>query len=286
MATALPQAERLTAPFNWFGGKSMLAKWIIGYLPDCKTYVEPYAGSAAVLWARRPTAVEVLNDIDGEIVNVYHVLQDPTTFQLLHHKLEFTPYSRAEFGRAIEIGKSADTDSVTRAWAFIVRHRQGFSGEGKTIGQWSRDKVGRRSATSWARSNAALSGFHARLRNVQIESQNALDCVGYWDSPGTTFYLDPPYVMATRASHGYRHEVDDDHHAALVARLLAIEGAAVLSGYDTPIYARLLEAGWHKVARPVVAHSMGRKKAANSGAEHTARTECLWVSPNKQRSLF
>lgn len=257
MATVLPQAERLPAPFRWMGGKGRLAPWVVEHLPPGEVYVEPYAGSAAVFWNRRPSPVEVLNDLDGNIVNLYRVLQDRGLWAELEHRLTFTPYSREEFRRAIAIGHEPTPDPVTNAWAFFVRQNQGFGGfSDQTPGRWGRTfdpaALGNKCTTNYQARIAKLERWHARLRGCVIESVDAVECVRLWDSPRTTFYLDPPYPAATRSKTGkYWHEMDDDHHAALVARLLSIEGAAVLSGYDNPIYAPLLAAWWTQLRRGV-----------------------------------
>ena len=100
---AIPEPTRTMAPFRWPGGKGHLAKWVVSYLPrNAKVYVEPYAGAASVLWhLPEPYPIEVLNDLDERIVNLFRVLQDREKFEELLHRLVWTPYARSEFVRAL-----------------------------------------------------------------------------------------------------------------------------------------------------------------------------------------
>jgi len=68
----------LAAPFPYFGGKRRAAPRIWQALGDPSGYVEPFAGSAAVLLARPPfkgRRVETLNDADGWLVNAWRAIQ-------------------------------------------------------------------------------------------------------------------------------------------------------------------------------------------------------------------
>ena len=63
-------------------GKKRLAKRLVAMLPPLRTYVEPFAGSAAVLFEKQPAEVEAINDADQEIVQAYRAIQ-----RLTKHKL-------------------------------------------------------------------------------------------------------------------------------------------------------------------------------------------------------
>ncbi len=132
-----PTAFYVTISVAW--GKGNLVKWIIRYIPQGRIYVEPFAGAASVFWhLPKPFEVEVINDIDADVVNMYKTLKDSYKFQILSHRLFATPYSRAEFGRAIQMLKTAAINDIDRAWAFFVRQNQGFSGFGVNESNWSR----------------------------------------------------------------------------------------------------------------------------------------------------
>ena len=61
-------------PFTYFGGKTSIAPQIAALLPAHEHYVEPFAGSLAVLLAKRPSPMETVNDLDGDIVTRTEVL--------------------------------------------------------------------------------------------------------------------------------------------------------------------------------------------------------------------
>jgi DNA adenine methylase len=286
---AIPKPSRVIAPVQWYGGKGALAARIVPLIPPGKVYVEPYCGAASIFWHIPPREVEVLNDLHSELVTLFRVMQDRKQLDELTHRLAWTPYARAEFRRAREMEGQLGLSDVDRAWAFFVRQNQGFSGIAKTEGNWSRAFTSQRGmavpANSWRGRLASIAVWHDRLSRVQIDSIDALQCIRYWDSPDTVFYLDPPYVHATRSKgkrSEYRHEQDDEHHRQLVELLLGIEGQAVLSGYDSPIYRPLDEAGWHvhriETACRAATRGRGSKlRGAGAALQHAKRTEVLWI---------
>jgi len=86
--------------FGWYGGKYSHLEWLLPLLPQAHHYCEPFGGSAAVLLNRQPAPVETYNDLDGEVVNFFRVLREQKD-ELLY-AIGMTPFSRAEFGQAIE----------------------------------------------------------------------------------------------------------------------------------------------------------------------------------------
>lgn len=262
--------------FAWYGGKAVLAKKIVPYIPRARVYVEPYCGAASIFWNIDPMPIEVLNDLNEEIVGLYRVLQDTQQFKELKHKLKWTPYSRAEFRKAIA---TKTEDTVEKAWAFFVKMNQGFSGKANKESDWSKDKLKRCKSKTWCQKVDALHRFRERLSNVQIDCGDAVEVVKCWDSFDTVFYLDPPYVHRTRTFRkDYAYECDDKHHERLVSRLLQLKGKAVLSGYENEIYKPLEDAGWKRVDFQVVCN------ATNSIREQ--RTETLWIKDKTSKKKY
>lgn len=58
----------------WMGGKRRMAKHILPEFPEHECYVEPFCGGAAIFFMKEPSKVEVINDFDGEVVNLYRVV--------------------------------------------------------------------------------------------------------------------------------------------------------------------------------------------------------------------
>jgi len=262
---------------RWHGGKWMLAPWIIEHLPPHRIYVEPYGGGCSVLLRKPRSYAEVYNDLDGEVVNFFRVLQSPQAPELVR-LLELTPFAREEFHRAYE----PTADPLERARRMAIRSHMGFGSDaaGKGIGKWERPGTGFRAnsnrsgttpARDWMNYPPVLRSIIARLRGVVIEHRDAVECMAQHDSPDTLYYVDPPYVHETRSKQRgtYAHEMTDADHARLLDYLRGVRGAVVLSGYRHPLYDAL---GWERVER----------KAYADGAR--ARTECLWLNPRAAES--
>jgi len=284
--------------FFWYGGKGLLFRKILPYLTTShNVYVEVYGGGASVLLNKPPSPIEVLNDIDSEVVNIFRVAQDEAKFRELKHRLEWTLYSREEFVKALDIVQNETiTDPVLRAWAFFVAQNQGFSGKdsrSSSEGSWARAfNINRNRATAFANKVSKLDLIRKRLKNVQVDNTDAIACIQYWDSPDTLFYLDPPYIHDTRKTkEAYHHEADDNHHCQLVDTLLAIKGQAVLSGYAHEIYEPLLQNGWHKVEIDTVCHAAVKARGSKlqgegSARQHVRRVEVLYLKLRNETLLF
>src|SRR5205823_285703 len=72
-----------SAPFAWYGGKAYYAKWIIGHFPKHRVYIEPFGGAANILLRKRPSEVEIFNDLDERVINFFRVLRSPRQFEEL-----------------------------------------------------------------------------------------------------------------------------------------------------------------------------------------------------------
>ena len=53
-----------------------MAKRILNSFPEHTCYVEPFCGGAAIFLKKRPSKSEVINDIDGELINLYRCIQN------------------------------------------------------------------------------------------------------------------------------------------------------------------------------------------------------------------
>ncbi|GIW61137.1 MAG: DNA methyltransferase [Patescibacteria group bacterium] len=284
--------KRTMAPFMSFGGKGNMLNVILKNLPShgVHVYCEPFCRAASLFWAlpKRYT-IEVLNDIDGLVVNLFRVLQDPGKFEELMHKIVCTPYSYDEYNKARGILQDPNADDFSRAWAFFTASNQGFSGEYDTPGQWSRHFTSSsgdiaRGPDSWNKRKKLLIYFHERLQGVQIDCRDAIEVIPYWDTPETFFYCDPPYVLSTRTRGGYEFEMTDEQHAQLVEVLLNVKGMVMLSGYENEVYKKLEDEGWKTIKVNTVAHAAGATrmnnlKGTHSKQEKMKRVEVLWLNP-------
>ena len=285
-------ANRIMAPFKWFGGKGKLASWIDKYLPtQGRIYVEPFAGAASVFWRiveRKGFDQYALNDIDTRIATLYRVLRDPEKFQELKHRLVFTLYSREEYSRAIETLKDPK-DDVDLAWAFFVGVNSTFSAaivNVRSPGTWGRSKtIHKRNIADPCNSHRqrlkTLDWWHEHLQGVLLLNEDGINCIQRFDSDDTVFYVDPPYILDTRKSKDvYYQESDNDFHERLVETLLKVKGAVILSGYDHPIYDSLND--WLRVDRKTKTTTIINREAQTRAS---TRTEVLWVNPKAQSQL-
>lgn len=251
---------------RYFGGKWMLAPWIIALLPPHEIYVEPFGGAASVLMRKPRAKVEVYNDLDGEIVNVFRVLRDKDSSRELAKKLRLTPYARAEYAAAF----INEGDDVERARRTIVRAFMGHGPDSVNLGHRSgfRAKTlnsNRTAALDWVNYPPEVPRFCERLSGVTVEARDAFEVIPDFDTERTLFYVDPPYMHATRGDrHNYRHELSDEDHSRLLVVLAGLRGMVALSGYATPEYEAL---GWKR-------HQI---EAMADGAR--SRVECLWLNP-------
>jgi DNA adenine methylase len=258
---------------RYHGGKWRLAPWIISHFPAHRVYVEPFGGAASVLMQKPRSYAEVYNDLDGEIVNVFRVMQCPESRARLIRKLRFTPYARAEFNLAWE----AADDPIESARRTIVRAQMGFGSAGATKGSTGfRRDTERRYTTAmadWMRYPDCLPPIIERMSGVLIENRAAVDVIRINDLEHTLFYVDPPYLHSTRvgARRGryYRHKMTDADHADLLGLLNHVRGMVVLNGYSSDLYADMLGGGW----------TIFTKQSRASGGRGTVmRTEALWIN--------
>ena len=282
------KSERLRAPFQYFGGKGNMLTKLLPLLPPHKVYVEPFCGAASLFFAKTPSPVEVLNDLNEDVVNVFRVLQDKETHEELRFRLMYTPYARSEFLRAIEMLKREDLTPVDRAWAFMVKQNMGFGGKGGAKGgNWGRVFISKQGCAdvcnSWLMRLSMLDAWRWRLMTVQIDCRDALEVIRYWDSPDTLFYVDPPYVAETRKTlDAYAYEMTADQHKELVESLLGIKGKAVVSGYEHPLYSPFAQSGWKVYKFHTACYAAGRIRQNGLQGDGSAlakvpRTEVVWV---------
>jgi len=277
--------SRRIQSIRWFGGKGRMLAKLLPLLPECHTYVEPFGGAAWVLLNRAPSPVEVYNDINGELVNLFKVLADPEAFERFHRRVALLPYSRTLWREYRETYQE-QTEPVERAVRFFVTIRQGFSGQG---GAWSfsvtaSNRCMASHVSSWLSCIEGLAQLHQRLQRVQIEYADWRCILDTYDTPVTLFYCDPPYVPGTRRSGGYKHELTTEEHTELVERLLGVRGMVALSGYLNDIYRPLEDAGWERTKWETACDAVGRTRDTGVRGLGVAlakqpRVECLWRNP-------
>ena len=266
-------------PFAYYGGKTMLADRIVSLLPRHQHYVEPFAGSLAVLLAKPRVQCETVNDLDGDLMTFWQVLRDQP--EELLRVCELTPHSRADYEVSGSRDNVSDLERARRVWARLAQGRKGSlsprDGWRFQVSAASRGHSIPRDLTGYTR---RLLPAAARLAGVTLESLPALELIKrYGTEPDTLIYADPPYLGNTRSSRGYRVEMPDiADHQALAEALRGCSAAVVLSGYDSPLYAELYD-GWHTYRITTM---------TGQGGTNGERIEVLWSNRplGQQASLF
>lgn len=112
----------MTSIFKYPGAKWSLADWIIGHFPEHHSYLEPFFGSGAVLFGKNRSPIETINDLDGDVINLFRwIRQDP---ERLANAIYWTPYARDVYNAAWE-AQHTETDSFQRAVDFYIRMMMG-----------------------------------------------------------------------------------------------------------------------------------------------------------------
>jgi len=256
----------MKTPISYYGGKQKLASTILKLIPKHKLYCEPFIGGAAIYFAKEPSAVEVINDVNKELVNFYRMVQ--TEFVALETEIRITLHSRDLHRKAKVIYDNPDMfTEIKRAWAVWVLSTQSFaSGLDKA---WGYDIAKRTTTAKISNKRASFTEDYAiRLQNTQIECTDALRIIKSRDNKDAFFYCDPPYYNSD-CGHYDGYSIED--FEALLKVLGALEGKFLLSSYPSPILKQYTKAmGWHQ--KEIV---QGVSVANNTGKPQKQKTEVL-----------
>lgn len=209
----------------WIGGKRRLAKRILPIFPVHECYVEPFAGGAALFFLKDQSDVEVLNDINGELVNLYRVVK--------HHLEEFVRQfkwaliSRQIYGWLKQTPEETLTD-IQRAARFYYLQKMAFGG--KVANQTFGTATTSAPRLNLLRIEEELSAAHLRLSRTYIEHLPWDECIRRYDRPHSLFYLDPPYW----GTEGYGVDFGLDQYARMAGLAKSIKGKMVISVNDIP----------------------------------------------------
>lgn len=238
----------------WLGGKRRLADHIIPRFPAHTCYVEVFAGGAALYFLRPPAEVEVINDIKGELVTLYRVVQ--------HHLEEFVrqfkwALSSREVFKWAQITRPETLTDIQRAARFYYLQHQAFGG--KVQGQtWGTATTAPAPTVNLLRLEETLSAAHLRLAGAYIERLDWQECIERYDRPHTLFYLDPPYWETL----GYGVPFEWSQYEAMARLMRTMKGKSILSINDHP-QIRECFAGMHMETVPITYTVSGGGKAVD-----------------------
>ncbi|GGX43085.1 DNA adenine methylase [Undibacterium squillarum] len=250
--------------FKWLGGKRRLADILLPRFPAHTCYVEVFAGGAAMYFMRPPADVEVINDINGELTNLYRVVQ--------HHLEEFVRQfkwaisSRQMYEWMQESSPAALTD-IQRAARFFYLQKLSFGGmvENQRWGSATTTP-----AINFLRIEENLSAAHLRLSGAHIENMDWAKLVEKYDRPHTFFYMDPPYWE----TEGYGVDFGIEQYIKMAAMLKKLKGKAIISLNDHPDIRRIFSDFYIETV-PI-------KYSVGGGANTVDRQEVIIYSWDKQ----
>lgn len=250
------------------GSKNRIVDWICSFIPHHEVYLETHFGGGAVFFNKQKARIETINDLSKEVYNYFRILRDCP--ERLVELIELTPYCREEYENAFELTE----DEIERARRFAVRCCQGFGCSNKYKNGF-RSSIGNqspRTTTFWSQFPQVLQEASERLKEAQIENQDAVKLIERYNKEEVFIYADPPYPHSVRKNYLYDHEMKDEEHIKLLEALKKHKGKVLISSYENSLYDEMLK-GWHKEFK-------------NTTAENSVkRTECLYMN-YKIMSLF
>ncbi len=227
----------------YYGGKSKMVTTLLPMIPEHVSYAEPFSGGAALFFAKEPSAIEVLNDTNKELINFYRIVQQD--FISLEKLVRITLHSRTMHADASVIYNNPHLfDETKRAWAVWVLAIQSFASI--IDGSWGYDKNNDSTSTTKItnKRTSFTEEYAIRLQNVQIECADALYIIRSRDTKKAFFYCDPPYF---NSDCGHYKGYSENDFEKLLLQLSQIEGKFLLSSYPSPLLDKFTKKyGWYQ----------------------------------------
>ncbi len=232
------------------GSKWKIADWIVKHFPPHKVYCEPYFGSGGVFFTKQPSYIETINDLNGDVVNLFKVCRERP--EELAAAIEMTPFAREEYTNCHEI----TGDDIGRARRTLVRYHQSYGTCNSNKNSWRNSQASNspRCAAVWKQLPQIITDVCGRLKDAQIENVDALKLIERYDDPETLLYLDPPYLQSIRWRNMYACEMTDDMHAELLELIIKSKSKVIISAYDNGLYNEYLK-GWYTAEKNTIAQA-------------------------------
>jgi len=258
---------------RYFGGKNGFSGKILEHFPEnyqSMNYIEPFCGSAAMLFHKDRSPIEIINDLDRNVYSLFKVLIDEDQFNEFKRLCDISLYSE-DILKDYTKDLKGELDIMDRAYKFFYCNRVSYNG----VGGFSASGVVRRnmskSVSDYLSSIDGLFNIHDRLSSVVVHNVDALRLIKKWDKVDTFQYCDSPYTLETRKSGGYKHDMTDEDQDEYLKVLLNMENAKMLvSGYNCERYDILCKNGWTRIDMEI--------KTQNTNRESKSKIESLWMN--------
>jgi len=246
---------------------------ILKLIPKHEVYVEPFGGSAKVLLNKPPSKIEIYNDYDKKLANLFYVVA--FKFEEFYEKIRWLIYSRAIREQFLEdyhrtkLTELGDVDLAVKTYYLLYT---AFGGK-HLSGGWAYSFT-KSEAKPFFNSIETLYLIHNRLKNVHIECLDFRELLNKVIHKDDTFiYLDPPYYGA---EHYYNSDFTEQDHRDLLTILKQAKAKWLLSGYANPLYDKELK-DFYRIEVPTVKHSYGIT-VYNQAKERPKAVEVLWAN--------
>lgn len=207
-------------PIARMGGKSKLRKTIIEMIPEHICYVELFFGAGWVYFGKVPSKIEVINDIDQELINLFKMIKYHAPE--IERQLEYEFSGRDIFEEYKNIGTRNLTD-IHRAVRFLYLISQSFAGKGNNYGYGTTTRP-----SPQIFYKGVLGDIKERLRNTYVENLSFEKVIEKYDRKHSFFFADPPYFETT----GYGNEFGEKEHLVLRDKLINLKGKFLLTIND------------------------------------------------------
>ena len=213
----------LSPPICRVGGKSKLRKTILGIIPKHTCYIELFFGAGWVYFGKETSKIEVVNDIDKELINLFRTIK--------YHAPEIDRLLEYEFsGRDIfEEYKNCTLEYMTeihRAIRFLYLITQSFGGKGNNYGYGTTTKSGQQIFYK-----DMLLKLRDRLKNTYVENLSFEKIIDKYDREHSFFFCDPPYIE----TRDYGNKFKEEEHRELSDKLKNLKGKFLLTINDHPL---------------------------------------------------
>lgn len=268
----------MKTPITYYGGKQTMLKHIIPLIPNHQQYTEAFCGGAAVLFAKHPVEAEIINDLNGDLVNFYWMAK--VYYPELKVEIDKTLHSRDMHTHAAHIlNYHQFFTPVQRAWAVWTLSKMSFAS--MLDGAFGYDFSGGMPKKVNNAKDEFTEQLCRRLENVTIENRDALEVIACYDSPAAFHFVDPPYVNSD-CGH-YEGSFNEQNMEDLLKLLETVKGKFILTMFPLPMIEKYANKnGWqiHRIERTISASKTNRRKQEEWMV-------CNYDTPyGKQTSLF
>jgi DNA adenine methylase len=246
-------------------------------MPPHKYYAELFGGSGVVLLNKPPAKLEIFNDINKHVFDLWKIIWDGKVDEVVHY-MDMIFYDKNIASYLKEHWLEMELTKRVASWLFLIETTRNGSDAFKSGFSYS---YVRHNAQKWQNKKKIIYEFAERIKNVQIINNDWYQVFSKiikrpeWQKEGF-IYLDPPYPPSTRVQTGdYKHDTKEEWHIDFLNKVKDSPVKTMISSYETPLYDNILiPAGWHK-------HVIEIKTPASN--KRSLRKEILWTNYKIER---